>query len=90
MKFVDNRPRMTTTNSRMPAHIRVFVTSFVDGSSPNLKGKLKMIHPNSCHPLSVSPKYDDSNSESFCMLSIVVFGGDVRRTEGVEGGSHAP
>jgi hypothetical protein len=40
-------------------------------------------------PFSVSPKYDDSNSESFCMLSIVVFGGGVRRTEGAKG-KHMP
>jgi len=48
MKFAENHPRMITTNTRMPARIRLFVTLFVDGTSPNLKGKPKMIHPISC------------------------------------------
>jgi hypothetical protein len=48
-----------------------------------------MIHPNSCRPHSVSPKYDDSNFESFCVCSIVVFGGDGEARGGeAEGGSH--
>jgi hypothetical protein len=38
-----------------------------------------------------SPKYDDSNSESLCETCLVVFGGDVRRTEGAaKGGNHVP
>jgi hypothetical protein len=35
---VNNHPRIFTTNSRMPAHIRLFVTPFVDGTVEN-KGK---------------------------------------------------
>ncbi len=32
----------------------------------------------------VSPKSDDSNSQCSSQISIVAFGGDVRRTEGVK------
>jgi len=36
---VNNHPRITTTNSRMPAHIRVFVTPFVDGVDGTVENK---------------------------------------------------
>ena len=35
---VNNHPRITTTNNRMPARIRVFVTLFVDGTVENKGG----------------------------------------------------
>ncbi len=35
---VNNHARITTTNSRMPAHIRIFVTPFVEGTVENKGG----------------------------------------------------
>jgi len=38
IESANNRPRILTTNSRMSAHIRVFVTPFVDGIVENKGG----------------------------------------------------
>ena len=46
IESVNNHPRITTANSRMPAHIRLFVTPFVDGTVED-KGKhmpIDLIH----------------------------------------------
>jgi hypothetical protein len=38
IESVNHHPRITTTNSRMPARIRIFVTPFVDGTVENKGG----------------------------------------------------
>jgi hypothetical protein len=48
IESVNNHPQITTTNlRRMSAHIRLFVTPFVDGT-PESKPVQQMIHPTSC------------------------------------------
>ena len=39
IEYENNHPRITTTNTQIPAHVRLLVTPFVDGVVENKGGK---------------------------------------------------